>query len=101
MLIRSIDRPELLQKALSSVAAQTWPAIEVVVVSANPNHSPLPNLCGTYPLRFIPTPTPLARSHAANRGLHEARGDYILFLDDDENEIKFKFKTYIGSHLLI
>lgn len=84
MLIRSIDRPELLQKALSSVAAQTWPAIEVVVVSANPNHSPLPNLCGTYPLRFIPTPTPLARSHAANRGLHEARGDYILFLDDDD-----------------
>lgn len=83
VLIRSIDRAELRQ-ALDSVAAQSWPAIEVTVVAATPGHAPLPDRCGPYPLRLLPTDAPLHRCRAANRALDAARGEFLLFLDDDD-----------------
>jgi LmbE family N-acetylglucosaminyl deacetylase/CTP:molybdopterin cytidylyltransferase MocA len=83
VLIRSVDRQHL-QEALDSVALQTWPNIEVVVIAAQPGHQPLPERCGPFPLRLVPTDVPLPRSKAANRALDEARGEWLLFLDDDD-----------------
>jgi hypothetical protein len=83
VLVRSVDRA-VLQEALASVALQTWPDIEVVVVAAKPGHRELPASCGPFPLRLVTTDAPLQRSAAANRALDEARGDYLLFLDDDD-----------------
>ena len=67
VLIRSIDRARMLLQALDSVAQQTGPAVEVLVVAATPGHGPLPEFCGDHTLRFIPTDAPLHRSDAANR----------------------------------
>jgi hypothetical protein len=83
VLIRSVDRRHL-QEALDSVALQTYPNIEVVVIAAKPGHRELPQRCGPFPLRLLGTETPLPRSKAANRALDEARGQYLLFLDDDD-----------------
>jgi LmbE family N-acetylglucosaminyl deacetylase len=83
ILVRSVDR-ELLQEALDSVALQTYSNIEVVVVAAQPGHRPLPQRCGPFPLRLVPTDESLKRSRAANKALAEARGDFLLFLDDDD-----------------
>lgn len=84
VLIRSMDRPEL-DRALSSIAVQTWPRVEVVVVNAKGGeHRPLPPWCGRFPLRFVDSEQPLHRSTAANRALDAARGDRLLFLDDDD-----------------
>lgn len=83
VVVRSIGRP-LLHEALDSLARQTWPAIEVVVVAAAADHPPLPERCGAYPLRLVGTGGPLARSRAANVGLDAARGQYVLLLDDDD-----------------
>jgi O-antigen biosynthesis protein len=83
VLIRSVDRSHL-REALDSVALQTYPHIEVVVIAAKPGHSELPKECGPFPMRLVPTDAPLPRSKAANRALDEARGAYLLFLDDDD-----------------
>lgn len=83
VLVRSIDRA-MLREALDSIALQTYPRIEVVVVAARPGHGPLPERCGAFDLRLVPTEAPLHRSAAANRALDHARGDYLLFLDDDD-----------------
>jgi len=83
VLVRSLDR-EHLAEALDSVAVQSYPNIEVIVVAAKPGHRPLPARCGPFPLRLVPTDAPLARSRAANRALDEARGACLLFLDDDD-----------------
>jgi hypothetical protein len=82
-MIRSMDR-DYLQHALASVAQQTYPHIEVVIVAAKPGHRELSPLCGTYPLRLIDTPHPLSRSQAANQALTHAQGQYLIFLDDDD-----------------
>lgn len=83
VLIRSLDRPQLAQ-ALQSVATQTWPAIEVVVVAVRPGHSALPDRIGAHPLRLIAAEVDRPRSVAANVALDAARGELLLFLDDDD-----------------
>jgi len=83
VIVRSMDRP-LLQQALASLAAQTHPHIEALVVAVHAGHAPLPATLGPHALRLITTETPRPRSVAANVGLDQARGRCILFLDDDD-----------------
>jgi O-antigen biosynthesis protein len=83
VMIRSIDRGYL-RDALDSIALQTYPNIEVVVVAAQAGHGRLAERCGPFPLRLVDTDAPLPRSRAANRALDEARGQYLIFLDDDD-----------------
>ncbi len=84
ILIRSINRLELLQKTLDSVALQTWPHIKVLVIAAVPDHAPLEAQCGPFSLEHIPTDQELHRCDAANRGLEYAQSDFLLLLDDDD-----------------
>ncbi len=82
--IRSMNRP-MLHDALDSIAAQTYANVEVVVVNATgENHSELGVVCGRFPLRLVHQARALTRSDAANFGMERARGQYLIFLDDDD-----------------
>jgi len=84
VIIRSMDRPTL-SDALDSVALQTYPNIEVVVVNAKGgDHREFGEWCGRFPLRIFSTGRRLKRSLAANFGLDSASGEYFIFLDDDD-----------------
>ncbi len=84
VIVRSMDRP-VLQDALDSIALQTYANVEVVVVNAKgTNHRALGDACGRFPLRLVQSPGALARAAAANFGMESARGQYLIFLDDDD-----------------
>lgn len=84
VIVRSMDRPTL-REALDSVAAQTYPNIELVLVNARgAGHADYGDRCGNFPLRMVGTGESLRRSRAANLGLDSARGEYLIFLDDDD-----------------
>jgi LmbE family N-acetylglucosaminyl deacetylase/glycosyltransferase involved in cell wall biosynthesis len=86
VLIRSSSR-SYLAETLASVANQTYSRIEVVIVNAHgKGHMELPELCDSFPLRFVEAANgqPLPRSQAANLALDSARGEFLLFLDDDD-----------------
>lgn len=84
VITRSMDRPTLAE-TLDSIAAQTYPNIEVIVVDAlGKTHSDLGKHCGIFPLRIVGNGSQLTRSGAANLGLDSAMGKYALFLDDDD-----------------
>ncbi len=84
IIVRSMARPSL-QAALASLAAQTHPAIDVLVVAAcGPSHPALPDRAGPHALRLVRSEAPLSRAAAANAGLDAALGEWIGFLDDDD-----------------
>jgi len=84
VVIRSAGRDELAD-ALDSVAAQTYRAIEVVLVDVEGRRSlPVGGWCGQFPIRMVSTGQHLSRGVAANAGLDAATGDYVVFLDDDD-----------------
>ncbi|MBA2482901.1 MAG: PIG-L family deacetylase [Nitrosomonas sp.] len=85
VIIRSMDRFTL-SDALDSVALQTYPNIEVVVVNAKGmEHRDIAGWCGRFPMRMVGKEgKSLNRSLAANTGLEAARGEYLIFLDDDD-----------------
>jgi tetratricopeptide (TPR) repeat protein len=84
IIVRSMGRPEL-RDALASLAAQTYPELEIVLVDATGGrHPPPPAACGAHRVRFVEGTVPRSRPVAANAGLDAATGDYIGFLDDDD-----------------
>ena len=83
VVVRSSNRPSLAE-ALESIAAQDYPALEVVVVGASGAGHPAPPSAGAHPMIFAASPDRLSRPRAANRGLDAASGDWITFLDDDD-----------------
>lgn len=86
VLVRSMDRPSL-PETLASVAQQTYPHIEVVIVNAKGRpHSPVSYMPQHQTVRIITPPeaTSLGRSAAANLALAQAQGELALFLDDDD-----------------
>jgi LmbE family N-acetylglucosaminyl deacetylase len=83
VLVRSTDRPTL-DEALDSVAAQTYGNVEIVVVDACGRHRQLPPEWKGMALRLISRGERLPRAAAANVALEAARGDWLLFLDDDD-----------------
>ena len=83
ILIRSAARPELL-KALTSIAEQTYPNLEIVIANAmGSGLIPVPPEF-PIPLRVVSRGERLQRSVAANLLLEEALGRWALFLDDDD-----------------
>ncbi|WP_292994988.1 rhamnan synthesis F family protein [Nitrosomonas sp.] len=84
IIIRSMDRPTL-SDALDSIALQTYPNIEVVLVNAKGgDHREIGGWCGRFPIRITTNHESLNRSKAANIGLNAAQGNYLIFLDDDD-----------------
>jgi len=84
VIVRTMGRRECAQ-ALDSIALQTYPNIEVVLVEATGNPAP-PAIerCGRHLVRHVRPGQPLARSAAGNAGLAAATGEHLIFLDEDD-----------------
>lgn len=91
LIITTYNRVDLLQKALTSVAACKLPEstdVEVVIVDNNSTDNTaevVKNAAQDFPMRLrYVKELNQGLSYARNRGLREAQGHYIVFMDDDE-----------------
>jgi len=85
VLVRTIGRQVALKDALDSLLAQTLTDFEVVVVEDGPGT--LANFLKFYDrltIRYDALGSMLGRSTAGNRAMELARGQYCLFLDEDD-----------------
>ncbi len=87
IVVRTKDRPHLLRRALESLARQTYPRVEAVVI--NDGGEDVTSVVGGVQGRFeslvhrVISPG-IGRTRAANVGISMARGRWIGFLDDDD-----------------
>ena len=87
VIVRTKDRPELLKRALQSIAAQDYRHIEVVLVNDGGCDLDVDELRGSLRdifLNYIRLDKNFGRAHAGNVGIENAKGKYIGFLDDDD-----------------
>lgn len=83
VIVRTFNRPELLQEALASIAESTYRRLKVVVVNDGGKPPALPESF-PFELHLLNLETNLGRAAAANAGIEAADGQYIAFLDDDD-----------------
>lgn len=87
VIVRTKDRPKLLRNALKSIAAQLYRPVEVVLVNdggCNLDIEGLKEILGDVSLNYLRLKENTGRAHAGNVGLENAGGEYIGFLDDDD-----------------
>lgn len=82
VIIANYNYAEFLAQAVTSALGQTYPAIEVVVVDDGSKDESV-SVARVFPVRLV------EQAHsgvagARNRGVAEARGDLIVFLDADD-----------------
>ena len=104
-VIPTVCRPFLLQRAIRSAANQTQPPAEIVVVVdgadeetlAMLRHSPLPAV------RSISFLEKVGSAEARNIAIRSAHGDWIAFLDDDDewfpDKLERQSQAALGSSL--
>jgi GT2 family glycosyltransferase len=81
LIIITLNRAGLLQRTLQGLARQTRPIDEIIVVDNGPTRD-TEQVVSTFTARYVPEPR-RGYGHARNRGLAEASGAFIYFLDDD------------------
>ncbi|MDN7675969.1 glycosyltransferase [Burkholderia oklahomensis] len=87
IIVRTHRRPALLREALMSLSHQTYPRVEVVVVEDGPADSRAMvdrEFAERLNIRYEATGVPVGRSAAGNLGLSLATGEWLGFLDDDD-----------------
>jgi len=90
VILCTYNRCQILVKALTGVAGQMLPESDewqVLVVdnnSSDQTHNVVRDFCQRYPGRFrYVFEAQQGLSHARNAGIREARGDVLVFVDDD------------------
>ena len=76
-----------LEECIDSILAQDYEALEVLIVndgSTDDTAGVCERLCGQYACLRVITLPDLGVSVARNRGLEQAEGDYIMFVDADD-----------------
>jgi glycosyltransferase involved in cell wall biosynthesis len=98
VVIPTTRRHDLVQRALRSVFAQTVRDIEVIVVIDGPNPETVAVLgrLDDPRLRILQNERSLGAGGARNRAAAEAKGDWIAFLDDDDEWLPEKLEKQLA-----
>lgn len=99
VVIPTHNRPELIQRAIASVLAQTAQDFEIIVVDDGMIHSAteIVSSFNDERIRYIQNEIPLGGGGSRNKGINEARGEYIAFLDDDDEWRSDKLELQISA----
>ncbi|MGC2401602.1 MAG: glycosyltransferase family 2 protein [Acidobacteriaceae bacterium] len=101
VIIPTRRRPELVLRAVHSALAQTLRTIEVIVVIDGPDHATriaLEQVSREDPrLRTLALRISIGGSDARNRGVEAASGEWIAFLDDDDEWLAGKLQAQVDA----
>ena len=98
VIIPTLNRPKLLLRAIDSVLRQTHREIEVIVVVDRPDEDTVSAVqsVGDPRLQLFVNPYSLTAAGARNAGADHATGEWIAFLDDDDEWLPNKLEKQIA-----
>jgi glycosyltransferase involved in cell wall biosynthesis len=98
VVIPTTRRPLLLRRALASVLDQTHSALEVIIVVEGPNPETIATLAEVRDarVRVIQNDEPLGAGRARNQGAALSKGEWLAFLDDDDEWMPEKLERQIS-----
>jgi len=98
VIVPTLHRPTLLMRALASVFRQTWQNIEVIVVVDGPDPETVVVLQTIKDPRLIVivNPRSLTAAGARNAGMDRAQGEWLAFLDDDDEWLPEKLAKQLA-----
>lgn len=108
VVISTYNRPQMLDRALASVHAQTFSDFEVVVVDdATPDIAAMQSVITKWEAKFAERGIDLwpyrieensgYQCYPKNRGIEKSAGDYIAYLDDDNEWRRDHLATLVGA----
>lgn len=99
VVIPTFNRPHLVARAVHSALTQTLDAIEVIVVVDSPDEttSEVLRQIDDPRLRVKTLPMRLGPGGARNAGISEARGQWVAFLDDDDEWFPKKLEKQLQT----
>lgn len=85
VVILSYSRPELLRRAIESVADQSYPSLDILVVdNLSQKSEAIARIVSTFPrVRFIRNDRNLGFAGGMNVGIASAAGEYVYLTEDD------------------
>jgi glycosyltransferase involved in cell wall biosynthesis len=102
IVIPTYNRPDLLDRLLTSITRQTFKEFEVIVVDDNsPNFGEYELLIKKYQdlfseFAFLSNETNRGAPHSRNRGILTAKYDLIALVDDDDEWLPIKLERQVG-----
>lgn len=102
VVIPTFNRPDLIGRAIRSVLAQTYADFEIIVVDDGDKVSVEEAVAGVGDkrIRYIKNSPPKQGGGATrNVGIREAKGEYVAFLDDDDEWLPTKLEKQMRALL--
>ena len=107
VVIPTYSRNITLTRAIDSVLVQTHKNLEIIVVDDNPPDSEwristqkiMRQYADNDKIRYIQNPQNMGGSGARNEGIKAAKGEYIAFLDDDDEYFPEKVEKQLRCFL--
>ena len=100
VVVPTLNRPAMLLRALGSIASQTCPPYEVIVVVDGPGDETFRAVQQAHPsVRLLQLKTRSGSAVARNHGVQNARGSWIAFLDDDDEWLPRKLELQLSAAL--
>ncbi len=98
IIVVTKDRSNLLKDCLKSIKQSTFKDIEIIVVDNNSSDNTLKFLKSLRNLKIISNKINEGLAGGKNRGVVKAKGEYVLFIDDDnvidKNMIKNLYQAF-------
>lgn len=102
IIMRTKNRPLLLERAIKSTMGQSYANFILVIVNDGGDPKPIEKLISKYKINFKNVPAlvnnkeSIGHGGACNVGLHNSDSKYIVMFDDDDTWHKDFLKTTVG-----
>lgn len=101
VIVATYHRDTALSRALDSLKRQTYHGFEVIVVDDNDSNKwndkvrEIVSGITEYPIQYICNHRNLGSAESRNKGIRSARGEYVTFLDDDDEYLPGKLEQQL------